>query len=361
MKDSTNARSKDGENDSPKVYAIKRSGGLWTLHRRDALKAVAGATGALVVGAGCDTKSTTPSEGTSFSKALTSIEFSSGSNTFRLVDLKDYNGAMPSSGTNLFVVGYVVDDFFFRNFDSGGEVIFNKHESHFETAVDELTRFKSLVREVKHRGRFEPSEEEQFAEMVSTISHQNKRTQASSSSGRRMQGSAAEITNPGRRMQNAAGAVAGFDSRSQDSAASATTAGRRMQGALSEATSAGRRMQGTAGQFHGSHGAYRQNYGDIVIGTRTYHNLKIVGVYSDGTCQIQYAGGSKAIQVTQLSELVRMQLPPPISRPASDVRASTETTTSHETTISRPTTTTSPTPSYPSRTYSYSYHYWRPN
>jgi hypothetical protein len=362
----------------PEVYAIKRSGGLFTLHRRDAIRTMVGVTGALVFSTGCDSKTPPPSGAASPSAPANPRAFTSGTNQFCLVSLKDYNSSLPGTGTNLFVVGHVAEDFYFREFGPSGEMTLNAHETRMDAVSSDLFLLKALVRDVERRGRFEAAEQEQFAELVSAVVSQGQRP--SPSSGRRMQGSETTTTSPGRRMQNAAGAVGGSGSetsgntpaagrRMQSGGQEAGTGGRRTQASPSQAEAAGRRMQGVAGQFQGPNGHFRQNFGDLSIDGTLYRNVKIVGSYTDGTCKLEHAAGSSVVQSMRLSELVRMQLPAPVTQPASEVQHQATTTTP----VQRGTTVTRPAPVAPSRpitppsepsrtyTYTYSYHYWRPN
>jgi hypothetical protein len=145
--------------------------------------------------------------------------------------------------------------------------------------------------------------------------------------------------------------------------------------------------------------AYRKNFGNLVVANTQYNNANVTGIYTDGTCKIEHSAGVAYVPVHQLSELVRMQLPPPTPKPAADTAQSqasthTETVTHGETTTRAESTGgegfprgpggssegrsgsagTSPRPrpytppSEPtSRPYSapttrtYTYHYWRPN
>lgn len=399
------------EDAEPEVFAIKRRGSLWELGRRGAMKTLAAGAGAAATGCreepvSIDTEGTSdyefPDENDNDDDDPPvggGLQFESGGKTYRIVDLGDYNGGMPAAGTSLFVIGHVKDDYFFREFDSAGSITLNAHESRLEKGNSAVANLKSTTNVVETLGKFEDYHKEnvvRFANEISTSLPPGRRIQASSgvSSG-----------NPGRRMQGAAGQTVGTGMstgssdpsgrRMQSGIGNDGQVGRRMQGTAS--STGGRRMQGAGNQFTNDH---RTSFGDLTIGTKTYQNVHVQAVYTDGTCKIEHSGGTEVVQTAQLSELVRLQLPAPVPNPAiaGNVRPTTQTgaTTGSSgsgksggtgrgssgtggtgssmgsgsgsgmggsTTPSAPTSPPSPQPrpSSPPSYRSYSYHYWRPN
>jgi head-tail adaptor len=248
--------------------------------------------------------------------------FAFGATTYRLIDLKDYNGALPPSGMNLAVVGYVQNDFYFRYFDEQGRLAVNQHESKVTDAAT-LSEMKVLASSLAAKGDAEPSEQSRFAQLFSAVRSDAEKSQASS--GRRMQGSDARLGVRGRRMQR--------------SAAGGTVSGKRMQGAEGRVEA----------------GSPQRNLGTLLVNNERYTDSRIAETYADGYTKLAYAGGVVVVRTDALPEVVRLQLPHPIANPSPKPSA-----------VPRTTTTVVPAapvaPAEPSRPLEREpSHYWRPN
>ena len=315
-----------GANPEPQVLAIKRDGSVWRMGKRAFLKTAAAAT---VAGAtvGCSDPKKDPDN------VIPPFVF--GSTTYRLIDLKDYNGALPPSGTNLAVVAYVQSDFYFRYFDAQGQLAVNQHESNILERAN-IAQIKVLAASIAAKGEADPVEQTRFAVLFSEVRADAAKSE--NSSGRRMQGSDGRVKARGRRMQGSAGT-----------------------GAVS-----GRRMQGAEGRVEA--GSPQRNLGTLRINNEYYTDSRIEASYTDGYTKLAHTGGTVMVRTDALPEIVRLQLPHPIDNPSQRPSAVPHKAVVPEPSPPRP----SPPPRPPPRPKpspspgggsggEYTSHYWRPN
>ncbi|HEV3040915.1 MAG TPA: hypothetical protein VHA33_24320 [Candidatus Angelobacter sp.] len=279
-------------NPKPHVFAIKRGASVWS--KREFLKtAASGIVTAAVIG--CSPKNADNASAFPSKDPNNAIPpFVVGGTTYRLIDLKDYNGTLPPTGVNLGVVGYVQADFYFRYFNEQGRQAVNQHESKVGDKAA-LSGMKSLATSLAARGNAQPTEQSQFAELFSAIKLDTEKS--ATSSGRRMQGSNARVEARGRRMQGSAAS-----------------------GAIS-----GRRMQGAEGRVEA--GSPQRNLGTLTINGQRYENSRIVESYTDGYTRLAHADGVAVVRTDALPEVVQMQLPHPVANPSRRPTTVPKTTT----------------------------------
>lgn len=298
----------------PSVFAMKRDGVLQPIGKRSFLKAAAFAAVGTTVGCSNDDDDDNPEVGDAVPP------FDVGGVTYRLVILRDYNSQLPPSGTNLGVVGFVGDDFFFRRFDESGRLAVNLHESRVEDKTL-LANLKGLSMVLREKGTAEAAEQTRFAALFSET------TASTGSAG------------GGRRMQESAG--------------STKSGGRRMQGSTSQGSVSGQRMQGAEGRP--AAGAKPRNVGTITVNGEQYENVTIVETYTDGYSRIEHSTGTVVVRTDALPEIAQMQAPIAVSQ--SSARPATMPAQPRVTPRPRPAPAPSPTPPRGGG----GSHYWRPN
>lgn len=315
----------------PPVVAIKRDAEAGGMTKRSFLRT---AVGGLVVGAAFaradspekkdDDEDEPPGGGSG------GVSFAVGGTTYRITDLKNYNGTLPKSGQNLAIVGYVGSSFFFRSFDAQGRRLADSHESRLadKASLDEI---KVLTSTIVAKGSAEAEQQTQFAALF---------TKVTSSVGTGSGGT------PGKRMQGAGGR--------------AEKQGRRHQGSSGSGHVSGRRMQGGEGRSEGD--SSERDLGTVVINGKSYDHTKVTATYTDGFSRVTHADGSILVRSDSLPEMVQMQLSIPVTNPTPVPSA-----TPAKPKVVTPSPTPAPPPSTGTRrgtttmTYTYTYHYWRPN
>lgn len=309
--------------DEPRIFAMKRRDDLWRMDKRAFLKSMALGTVAGVIG--CSESAEDIPDDDSDDSGDSIPPFDVGGISYRLIDLRDYNGTLPPSGRNLAVVAYVQSDFYFRYFDGEGNHAVNVHESNVsdQTAVGEI---KSMTQTIAARGNASPSEQVRINKLFTAVRNSATGT-GETVSGRRMQGTAAQTE----------------------------SGGRRMQGTIPSGPASGRRLQGAEGRAEA--GRPPRILGTLRINDETYQESRIVATYTDGQTKLSHAGGEIVVRTDALPELVHMQLPQPIKNPSPRSTAvPTQTTTT--TPVPTPVRPSNPSPAPRSSTTG---HYWRPN
>ncbi len=332
--------------DEPQVFAMKRRDDLWRMDKRAFLKSMV--LGTAVGAFGCSTadKDNQDNQSEEGDDSIAALEedvqddqgqegeepippFDVGGISYQLIDLRDYNGTLPSSGRNLAVVAYVQSDFYFRYFDAEGNQAVNVHESNVPDQVS-VGEIKSLAQTVAAKRSASANEQARISELFTNV--RNSTTGAGdTASGRRMQGT---------RTQTGSG-------------------GRRMQGTIPGGPTSGRRLQGAEGRAEA--GTPPRNLGTLRINGERYEESRVIATYSDGQTRISHAGGETVVRTEALPEIVQMQLPQPTQNPSP--RAAAMPT---QTTTTRPVSPPVSPPKRPSRPSSpprrrSTGHYWRPN
>ncbi|MCG8463162.1 MAG: hypothetical protein MI919_43320 [Holophagales bacterium] len=318
--------------EEPQVFAMKRGDDLWRMDKRAFLKSMALGTAAGAIG--CSTTDTGeagdpdepgppvgPDDDGDGGGGNDSIPpFDVEGISYRLIDLRDYNGTLPESGQNLAVIAYVQSDFFFRYFDAEGNQAVNVHESKVsdQTSVSEM---KNLARSVTAARNAGAAEQARLAELFGNV-----------------RSSATE----------AGGAVS--DRRMQGTRARSESGRRRMQGTIPGGSTSGRRLPGAEGRAEA--GTAPRNLGTLRINGESYRESRIIATYKDGHTKLSHARGVIVVRTDALPEIVRMQLPQPVDNPSP-----------RPTTIPAGESVTSPSaPREPPPTRRRSTgHYWRPN